>query len=337
MILQRIFITLIFCIISSYVYSQTSISDYLDVSTLRNQNIKGINLFSINGAEKILIERNEFNNKGMITREVVYCNTLDDPTDEIEITCYKYDESDTLMIGQSYGIKKEDKIDLVYSNLFSYVFDNNHQILKRRTVDSVDNDIEEETYFYNERGQISEKKTDFYNVAGDTIRFYFINKYKYNNSSQLIKDIFISDINNYERQYSYDTLGNTLTYKYKGQHTDNYDLDQYSLKYNNLSKPIFKEVSFASGEKVAYKYSYDKRGSLLSVLVRRNSLRNAYFKIHSKNDDTIPPPPSEIDYERNYYKDFKYYFSYDLKGHIVKVTVKYFRHKLRKTYILEYE
>jgi hypothetical protein len=340
MILQRIFIAIIFCILSSYSYSQTSISDYLDVSTLRNQKIKGINLFSIDGSEKVLIERNEFNNKGFITREIVYCNSLNDPTDEIEITYSKYDKSDTLIIGQSYGIKKGDKIDFVYSNSFSYVFDNNHQILKRRTVDSVDNDIEEDTYLYNELGQISKKKTDFYNVSGDSIRFFFINNYEYNNSGQLIKDVFISDINTYERQFSYDNLGNRLTYKYKGRHIDGNDIDNIKIIYDNLSKPIFKEVCFASGEKVFYKYSYDKSGTLLSVLVSRKFLKNDYLEKNSENNDSIPPPPpppSESNYKRNYSKDYKNCFYYDSKGHIIKVTVKHFRYKLLETYLLEYE
>jgi hypothetical protein len=337
MILQRIFIASIFCIISSYAYSQTSISDFLDVSTLRNHKIKGINLFSTDGSEKVLIERNEFNNKGRITREIVYCNTLNDPTDEIEISCYIYDESDTLIIGSSYGIRKGDKIELVYSNLFTYVFDNNHQILKRRTVDSIDNDIEEDTYLYNELGHISEKKTDFYNVSGDTIKFFFINNYEYNNSGQLIKDVFISDIDTYERQFSYDKLGNRLTYKYKGRHTDGDDIDNINIKYDKLSKPIFKEVCFASGEKVSYKYSYNKSGTLLSVLISRKDLKSDYFKKNNENIDSIPPPPSESNYKSNYSKEYKNCFDYNSKGHIIKVTVKYFRFKLMETYLLEYE
>ena len=267
----------------------------------------------------------------MIIKETVYCNSLNDPTDDIEITYYKYNKSDTLLIEQSYGVMKGNKIDLVYLNFFSYIFNNNNQLLKKRTIDSVDNDIEEETFFYNEVSQLYEKKTDFFNKSGDTIRFYFINKYEYNNAGKLLKDVFISDNDKYERLYSYDSLGNRLNYKYKGVHTDGYDLDNYSLKYNRLSKPILNEVGFASGEKIAYKYSYDKSGTLLSVLVLRKFLRNSHFRISKKNSDSIPPPPpppSESDYKKNYNKDYKYCYVYDLKGHIIKINVKHFRFNL---------
>ena len=112
----------------------------------------------------------------------MYCNSLNDPTDDIEITAYNYDKSDTLLIGQSYGLKKGDTTDLVYSDTFSYTLNNKNQLFKKKTIDTIDHDIEEETYFYNEAGQLNRKRIDFYNKTGDTVIYYFTNLYERDSS-----------------------------------------------------------------------------------------------------------------------------------------------------------
>ena len=67
--MEKVTIILIISLFSLYTKGQTRISDYLDVSTLRNHGIKKINLYTLDGNEKILIERNDFNSKGRITKK----------------------------------------------------------------------------------------------------------------------------------------------------------------------------------------------------------------------------------------------------------------------------
>ena len=337
--MKKVTIILIISLFSLHTKGQTRISDYLDVSTSRNHGIKKIDLYTLDGNKKILIERNEFNSKERITKEMVYCNSLNDPMDEIEITTYNYDKSDTLLIGQSYGIKKRDTTDLVYSNTFSYTLNNKHQLFKKKTIDTIDHDIEEETYFYNEVGQLNKKRIDFYNKTGDTVIYYFTNLYEHDSSGNVIKDAFISDDSTkYERLYAYGAFRNMLTYKFKGRHIDNYDIDQITITYNKHFIPAVKEVYYAGGEQLSYKYTYNRNCQLTKVLVSSNDLKHRHLNRKGKIDTQSPPlPPSINDYNKYYRKDYKYYCYYKENGLLFKVLVKYLRFKLNETYIFEYE
>ncbi|GET24786.1 hypothetical protein NT017_11150 [Prolixibacter sp. NT017] len=314
---------------------QKTISDWINFADFKNTEIKTIKLFVLKNDKKILVEKIDLNNKGLVLRKVEYCNFLYDPLDDIEKEIFEYDISDTLLISRRYENENGDTLRLFK---YTYDFDSIGRLSSKGTEDFTYNEFEREKYSYNDLGLISKERINFYNTSKDSIRHFIDWDYLYDKSGNRVKVTFAPNgIAEFERIYKYDSLNNLTNYETEGIHQCGDDIDRYKITYNSDSKKILKEIWNASGDNWAYGYEYDKSGKLIGEVRKSRNVKRKYRK--NKGSELPPPPPmyTQKMLEKNYTNEYKYKFYYDSKERLIKVSETFLKYNLMTDYLIEYK
>ena len=332
----RIQILFIFCLTFFTVRGQQNIEEWIKFNDKIYDGVNVIKLYKESDNKKILVQSVDFNEKGKIIKESVFCNFLYDPLNEIEFTQYEYDSGDTLLISRKI---LDNQGDIINGENYSYDYNKKGQLIQKGITDITDNEFQKEVYTFNDKGLVSNFKIEFYNQTRDTVLFYFYRKYEYDESSNLIKESFVNDsIIELEEIYNYDSLGNVTSFTTKGIHECGDDIDRYKIKYNAKSAPTLEEYWNASGENWAFEFVYDNLDRL------EKKIRKTRYPIKKESEiseNSIPPPPpfyTQEMLEKNYTNEIEQSFSYDMNNRLIKVVKKYlWLDDFSETYLIEYE
>ena len=332
----RIQILFIFCLTFFTVKGQQSIKEWIKYNDKVYDRVNVIKLYRESDNKKILVQSVDFNEKGRIIKESIFCNFLYDPLDEIKLTQYEYDSGDTLLISRKI---LDNQGDIINGENYSYDYNEKGQLTQKGITDITDNEFQKEVYTFNDKGLVSNFKIEFYNQTRDTVLFYFYRKYEYDESSNLIKETFVNDsIIELEEIYNYDSLGNITAFTTKGIHECGDDIDRYKINYSSKSKPTLEEYWNANGENWAFEFAYDKQDRLEKKI---RKTRYPIKKENEINDDSAPPPPpfyTQEMLEKNYTNEIEQSFSYDMNNRLIKVVKKYlWLDDFSETYLIEYE
>ena len=314
---------------------QKTISDWIDLEDYQSSGFNTIRLFILKNDKKILVEKIDLNNKGLILKKEEYCNFLYNPLDDIEREIYEYDNSDTLLISRRYENENGDTLRLYE---YSYQYDSTGRLISKGTVDFTYKDYECENYYYNDFGLVDKERTNFYNEAKDSIRYFIDWIYLYDKSGNRIRASFAPEgIAEFERIYKYDSLNNLISYETEGIHECGDDIDRYKITYNSDSEKILKEIWNASGDNWAYGFQYDKSGKLIKETKKTRYLKPKYRS--NKSSELPPPPPlyTQDMLEKNYTDEYEYKFVYDSMERLIRVTEIFLEYNLKTDYIIEYE
>lgn len=330
----RIQILGLLCFMTFVCNGQKSITDLIEVEQLNKQNITEVNLHVIKGYQKTLVEKIELNNKHRIKKLIRYCDFLYKPLDEIDVTVYKYDKTNTLLIGRTY---LHENGDTIRQFKYSYIRDSLGILIKKGIKEYPENDYEEEVYQYDELGHLIKTQFDSYNKRRDSIWHSAAWVYNYHNNNLTHESFMIDGQISFERIYGYDSRGNLSTFNTKGQHQCGDDISRYKISYNSNDLPILKEYWNASGENWAKEFKYNKNNKIIQKIIKTRYPKHSG---ENKNGFKIPPPPpfyTQDMLEENYSKDYEYNYIYDLKGRLIKVLEIFRDYKTGDEYILEYK
>lgn len=326
---------LVFSVIPLISMGQKTISDWIDLEHNQNSGFNTISLFVQKNDKKILVEKIDLNNKGLILKKEEYCNFLYDPLDDIEREIYEYDNSDTLLKSRRYENENGDTLRLFE---YSYQYDSTGRLISKGTVDFTYNDYECENYYHNDFGLVNKERINFYNEVKDSITYFIDWIYFYDKSGNRNRASFAPEgITEFERIYTYDSLNNLISYETEGIHQCGDDIDRYKITYNSDSEKILKEMWNASGENWACGFQYDKSGKLIKETKKTRCLKRKYRK--NKSSEIPPPPPlyTQDMLEKNYTDEYMYDFVYDSKEKLIRVTEIFLKYNLKTDYIIEYE
>lgn len=326
---------LIFSVIPLLSMGQKTISDWINLDDFQNAEFKSIKLFILKKDNKILVEKIDLNNKGLILRRAEYCDFLYEPLDSIEREIFEYDDSDTLLISRRFESENGDT-----SRLFkySYDYDSIGRLVSKGTEDLTYNEFEREEYYYNDFGLISKKRINFYYETSDTISYFIDRDYLYDQSGNRVKESFAPrEIVEFERINTYDSSNNLTSYETVGIHQCGDDIDRFKITYNSESQKILKEIWNASGDNWAYGYEYDKSGKLMKEIKKSRYVKRKYLK-NKGSEIPIPPPMYTQNMLKKKYTDvFEYKFNYNSNERLNRVTEIFLRYDSKTEYLIEYE
>lgn len=331
----RICFIIFFCINAYFSNGQYCISDLLNIKEINTKGIDEIQLFKIKDFKKILVESIELNSKGYITKKTKYCDFSYGLLDNIEITIYDFDKTDTLLIGRRYENERGDTLSFIK---YSYKLNTFGKVEQKGIEDLTDNKYEEEIYSYNSKGLLIENKSLSYNYLRDSIQYIFVRKYEYDKSSHLIREILIdSNLTEFERIYTYNSLGKLINHQTSGIHQCGYDIDRYKINYNSDLQPVLKEYWNASGENWAFEYQYNKSGFLNRKITKMRYPKEIEKDIASTKD-VLPPPPfyTQNMLDDEYTDESVIDYIYD-NGRLIKVKETSFKFDIKDEYVFEYK
>jgi hypothetical protein len=331
--MKKRLLILILISIAAIAKGQYSILDWIDIKTSQNEGISQISLYINENDKKILVEKMDLNSKGLVIKNIKYCNFLYKPLDSIEQELFEYDQSDTLLTSRMY--KNENGDTLIFFK-YTYEFDSTGKMLSKGTENITFNNFECEKYTYNDSGLIIQERTNFYNESKDIIRNFITIAYRYDKYDNLIDESFISDsIVEFERIYKYDSLNNLISYKTQGAHQCGDDIDRDIITYNSKSLPIQKEFWNASGENWGFDYTYDDNGNLIKKITKMKYAKNQA----GERNDSLPPPPyyTQDMLEDNYTDVYEYNFIYNSKNKLITVIETSLDDNFKREFSIEYE
>jgi hypothetical protein len=326
---------IVFSVIPLISMGQKTISDWIDLNHYQSSGFNSIRLFVQKNDKKILVEKIDLNNKGLILKKEEFCNFLYDPLDDIEREIYEYDNSDTLLISRWYENENGDTLRLFE---YSYQYDSVGRLISKGTVDFTYKDYECENYYYNDFGVVNKERINFYNETKDSIRHFIDWIYLYDKSGNRIQASFAPDgITEFEKIYKYDSLNNLISYETEGIHQCGDDIDRYKITYDSDSRMTLKELWNASGDNWAFAYEYDKLGKLIGEVKKSRYVKRKYR--NNRGSELPPPPPmyTQKMLEKKYTDEYDYKFYYDSQERLIKVSETFLKYKLKTDYLIEYE